>query len=121
MNREIAAGFLRTANHTVICVESGVEAIAAVTSTKFDLVLMDVHMPEMDGLEATRQYRALEGEQGNMPILALTADAFSEQITDCRNAGMDGHIAKPFDIDILLAAVARAYAAGHVSDKVPMI
>jgi CheY-like chemotaxis protein/HPt (histidine-containing phosphotransfer) domain-containing protein len=118
MNREIAAAFLRSAGHTVVCVDSGAEAIAAVVSTEFDLVLMDVRMPEMDGLEATRRIRALEGARGKLPILALTAQAFTEQVADCRKAGMDGHLAKPFDIDTLLAAVLHTFAAGHVSDEV---
>ena len=116
MNREIAAEFLRTANHTVICVEGGAEAIVAVASTDFDLVLMDVRMPEMDGLEATRRIRAIGGKRGKLPILALTAHAFTEQVAECRRAGMDGHLAKPFDVDTLLQAVARTFAAGHVSD-----
>ncbi len=121
MNREIAAGFLRTANHTVICVEGGAEAVVAVASTDFDLVLMDVRMPEMDGLEATRRIRAIEGKRGKLPILALTAHAFTEHVADCRRAGMDGHLAKPFDLSNLLEAVARTLAAGNVSDEEPKV
>jgi len=91
-------------------VESGAEAIAAVAAKDFDVVLMDVRMPEMDGLEATRRIRALDGPRARVPILALTAQAFTDQIAQCRAAGMDGHLVKPFDADALLAAVVRAAA-----------
>jgi PAS domain S-box-containing protein len=108
MNRDIAASFLRSAGHTVICVEGGAEAVAAVATTDFDVVLMDVRMPGMDGLEATRRIRAQDGVRGQVPIVALTAQAFTEQVAACRAAGMDSHLTKPFDPDTLLAAVAQA-------------
>ena len=87
MNREIAGSFLRAAGHKVTCVEGGAEAIAMVATTDFDVVLMDVRMPEMDGLEATRRIRALPGPRGQVPIVALTAQAFPEQVAECRKAG----------------------------------
>jgi CheY-like chemotaxis protein/HPt (histidine-containing phosphotransfer) domain-containing protein len=111
MNREIASSFLRVAGHEVTCVEGGAEAVAAVAINDFDVVVMDVRMPEIDGLEATRRIRALEGTRGQVPIIALTAQVFTEQVAECRKAGMDGHLAKPFDPDQLLAAVARATVA----------
>jgi len=110
MNRNVADAFLRTAGHEVTCVEGGAEAVAAVATTDFDVVLMDVRMPEMDGLEATRRIRALEGACACVPIVALTAQAFAEQIAECRKAGMDSHLAKPFLPNTLLAAVLRAAA-----------
>ncbi|HVC59239.1 MAG TPA: PAS domain S-box protein [Acetobacteraceae bacterium] len=116
MNRDVASSFLRAAGHKVDLVESGTKAVAAVTSTDFDVVLMDVRMPEMDGLEATRRIRALKGVRGSVPIVALTAQAFIEQVEECRKEGMDDHLAKPFDSDTLLAAVVRAAGAGHVRD-----
>jgi HPt (histidine-containing phosphotransfer) domain-containing protein len=79
-----------------------------VASTDFDLVLMDVRMPEMDGLEATRRIRALGGQRGQIPIVAVTAQVFSEQVAACREAGMNSHLSKPFSPDVLLAAVAKA-------------
>ncbi|WP_216856143.1 response regulator, partial [Acidisphaera sp. S103] len=111
MNRDIAGSFLRAAGHKVTCVEGGAEAIAAVGTIDFDVVLMDVRMPEMDGLEATRRIRALGGERGRVPIVALTAQAFTEQVAECRKAGMDSHLPKPFGPDTLLTAVLRAATA----------
>ena len=108
MNRDIAKSYLRAGGHTAVCVGSGAEAVAAVTTMDFDVVLMDVRMPEMNGLEATRRIRALCGARGRVRIIALTAQAFTEQIAECLKAGMDGHLGKPFDMDGLLAAVARA-------------
>ncbi|HET6307091.1 MAG TPA: PAS domain S-box protein [Rhodopila sp.] len=108
MNRDIAGSFLRAAGHRVTCVEGGAAAIAAVGTVDFDVVLMDVRMPEMDGLEATRRIRALEGPRGRVPIVALTAQAFTEQVAECRKAGMDSHLPKPFGPDSLLTAVLRA-------------
>ncbi|MEA2728842.1 MAG: hypothetical protein QOF70_3317 [Acetobacteraceae bacterium] len=115
MNRDIASSFLRVAGHQVTCVEGGREAIVAVSTTDFDVVLMDVRMPEMDGLEATRRIRMLRGARGRVPIVALTAQAFADQVTECRDAGMDSHLAKPFDADTLLVAVVRATAAEPMS------
>ncbi len=63
----------------------------------FDLILMDLRMPKMDGLEATRLIRAMPAPRGWIPILALTAYTFPEQVAQCRDAGMDGHVAKPVE------------------------
>ena len=108
MNRDIASAFLRSAHHQVTCVEGGAEAVDAVTGFDFDLVLMDVRMPKVDGLEATRRIRALAGPHGQVPIMALTAQAFSDQVKACRKAGMNSHLSKPFTAAALLDAVARA-------------
>ena len=108
MNRDIAASMLRSAGHDVACAATGLEAVTAAASDDYDVVLMDVRMPGMDGLEATGHIRALAGARGRVPIVALTAQAFSEQITECRAAGMDLHIPKPFTRDDLLRAVTRA-------------
>jgi signal transduction histidine kinase/CheY-like chemotaxis protein/HPt (histidine-containing phosphotransfer) domain-containing protein len=113
MNRDIAGSILAAAGHDVTCVESGADAVAATAARDFDVVLMDVRMPEMDGLEATRRIRALPGPRGRVPILALTAQAFTEQIAECRAAGMNGHLVKPFDAEALIAAVLRAAAASE--------
>ena len=113
MNRDIAGSYLRAAGHKVTCVESGAEAIAAIKTTAFDVVLMDVRMPEMDGLETTRRIREFAGTRGRVPIVAFTARAFTEQVLECREAGMDNHLAKPFTPDTLLTAVLNAVGMGR--------
>ncbi len=112
MNRDVAAAFLRAGGHTVTDVEGGSEAVSAVANSKFDVVLMDVRMPDMDGLEATRLIRKLGGAPGCVPIVAMTAQVFTQQIEECRKAGMDSHLPKPFTPDMLLAAVLQAAKAG---------
>jgi CheY-like chemotaxis protein len=113
MNRDIAGSFLRAAGHEVTYAEGGREAVAAAASPDFDIVLMDIRMPGMDGLEATRRIRALGGERGQVPVVALTAHALIEQVEECRKAGMDGHLSKPFDQATLLAALLRATRPGR--------
>jgi PAS domain S-box-containing protein len=108
MNCEIARCFLASAGHEVVCVESGAAAIAAASAEDFDVILMDVRMPEMDGLEATRRIRCIAGTRGRVPIIGLTAQAFAEQVADCRQSGMDAHLAKPFTPDDLLYTVSKA-------------
>jgi CheY-like chemotaxis protein len=69
---------------------------------------MDVQMPEMNGLDATRAIRQLENPwAASIPIVAMTADAFSENVTECLNAGMDGHIAKPVDMKLVIREIRR--------------
>lgn len=108
MNRDIARSFLCAAGHEVVCVDGGAEAVAAASTSDFDAVLMDVRMPEVDGLEATRRIRALPGARGRIPIIAVTALAFAEQVAACRQAGVDAHLAKPFTRAALLEAVREA-------------
>ncbi len=105
MNRDIALGMLQAAGHVVALAENGAEAVAAAAAADFDVILMDVRMPGMDGLEATRRIRALAGPRGAVPIVALTAQAFLEQVAECRDAGMDDHLVKPFAPADLLVAV----------------
>ena len=113
MNRDIAAAFLRSAGVTVISAEGGLEAVALAGTSDVDLVLMDIRMPDVDGLEATRRIRALGGRRGAVPIVALTAQAFTEQIDECRRAGMDYHLVKPFTLEGLLDAIRRGLEAGR--------
>jgi PAS domain S-box-containing protein len=110
MNRDIAAAFLRSAGHKVILAGGGEEAVATAEENEFDVIMMDLRMPGMDGLEATRRIRALPGPHGQVPIVALTAQVFTEQLEQCRAAGMDDHLAKPFTRPALLDALARVSA-----------
>jgi len=113
MNRDIAAAFIRSAGYEVVCAEGGAEAVAAVQDADFLVVLMDVRMPDIDGLEATRRIRALDESRRRVPIVALTAQVFTEQIEACRAAGMDTHVAKPFTLETLLGAIKRGVEAVH--------
>jgi CheY-like chemotaxis protein/HPt (histidine-containing phosphotransfer) domain-containing protein len=87
--------------------ENGLQAVAAVKEKDYGLVLMDVAMPEMDGLEATRTIRALAGERARVPIVAMTAGAFPEDKQRCLDVGMNDHLSKPVVRADLLSAVDR--------------
>ncbi len=115
MNRDIAQAFLRAAGHDTVVVDGGAAAIDAAQAGGFDAILMDVRMPDIDGLEAARRIRALPSPAGSVPIVALTAQAFSEQVEECRAAGMNGHLSKPFAPDALLLAIERAVAMDPAS------
>jgi PAS domain S-box-containing protein len=106
LNRLIVQSMLEGAGHAVTLVANGIEAVEAVGRHHFDLVLMDVHMPGMDGLAATRAIRTDGGQNRDIPIIALTASAMTEEIDLCRAAGMDDHLAKPIDRDLMLRTVA---------------
>jgi len=113
MNRDIATAFATAAGHEVRCVDGGAAAVQSAASDDFDVILMDLRMPEVDGFEATRRIRALGGKRGRVPIVALTAQAFSEQVDECKRAGMVGHVAKPFTQVALLKALGDAMEDGH--------
>jgi len=117
LNRNIASGFLRLAGHEVVCVGNGTEALEAATAGDFDVILMDVRMPIMNGLEATRRIRALPGSRGKVRVVAVTAQAFAQQIEICREAGMDGHVSKPFKQTVLLAALESITRAPGQADR----
>ncbi|HEY0712623.1 MAG TPA: response regulator, partial [Polyangia bacterium] len=100
INRKVVRGMLERAGHRVETVENGRQAVAAIARRRFDIVLMDVEMPVMDGLEATRTLRALGGPR--LPINALTAQAMKGDKERCLQAGMDAYLTKPIDrIDLL--------------------
>jgi CheY-like chemotaxis protein len=107
VNQELAGVILRRAGHTVDVARDGREAVAAVARGLYDLVLMDAHMPVMDGYEATRAIRASEREGQRVPIIALTARAMEEDRLECLAAGMDDYLTKPVRAQDLLEAVAR--------------
>src|ERR1700722_17374345 len=111
LNRDIASHFLTLAGYVVVCVGNGAEALELAATETFDAILMDVRMPRMNGLEATRQIRALPTPYGTIPVVAMTAQAFTQQVEVCRQAGMDYHIAKPFSQQELLDTMASVAAA----------
>jgi CheY-like chemotaxis protein len=91
----------------VTTAKDGAEAVAAVAGKMPDLILMDVSMPVLDGIEATRQIRAMGGAAAEVPIIALTAHAFASDVESCHAAGMNDHLAKPIETRALFAALAR--------------
>ncbi len=97
VNQQVALGLLRKFGHSVDVVGDGAEAVEAVRLLPYDLVLMDVQMPEMDGLEATRVIRGLPTQASQVPIVAMTANAMRGDDQICLNAGMNGYISKPID------------------------
>ncbi|UEM18808.1 response regulator [Skermanella mucosa] len=95
VNQQVAAGMLRRRGHAVDVVGNGIEAVGRVGQGGYDLVLMDIEMPEMDGFEATRCIRALGGEAATVPIIALTAHAMRGDEARCIDAGMSDYMPKP--------------------------
>jgi CheY-like chemotaxis protein len=111
VNRKLVTTLLQKRGHSVRAVENGREAVSAVRTARapgFDVVVMDLQMPEMSGLEATRDIRARESPSaGRLPIVALTAHAMQSDRERCVEAGMDGYLSKPIDVDELIATVER--------------
>ena len=107
MNREIGAALLTLVGCQVETADNGQQAVAMAARGGFDIILMDIHMPEMDGLAATRAIRALGGPASQAPIIAMSADALPQQVERCYAAGMVDHIAKPVQREVLYAKIGR--------------
>ena len=129
-NQQVARELLQSEGATVTIADTGLAAIAAIEtvtasqSAPFDVVLMDIQMPEMDGYAATRAIRSRLGFH-DLPIIAMTANAMSADRSAAMEAGMNDHVAKPFDlahlIDVILRCLGRSAAAGDLGDtKVPV-
>ena len=108
MNRDIAAAFLASAGHKVSTASSGAEALSLAAAEDFHVVLMDMHMPGMDGAETTRRLRALRGARGRVPVVAMMQVPTLADIETYRAAGMNTHLAKPFTCPQLLDSVSGA-------------
>jgi CheY-like chemotaxis protein len=120
INREIVLALLEPTSLEIDCAENGAEAVRmwSAAPEKYNMIFMDVQMPEMDGYEATRQIRAREkelnkkagpmGAAKQVPIIAMTANVFREDIEKCLKAGMNGHVGKPLDFEEVLS-VLRSY------------
>ena len=96
---------LEREGYQVLCAKTGEEGLESVRSKRPDLVILDVMMPGIDGLEAARRIRTAEGDAVRTPIIALTANAFAEDREACLAAGMDGFLVKPLDRDRLASAL----------------
>ncbi|GJE02049.1 PAS domain-containing hybrid sensor histidine kinase/response regulator [Methylobacterium isbiliense] len=119
MNQELVRAVLERAGHTVEVAQDGWEAVIAVQTNPYDLVLMDVQMPGMDGVTATRHIRSLPGPMGEVPVIALTANVLPAQVAAFRAAGMNDHIGKPFRREELQAAVER-WTSGAPGRQAPV-
>jgi CheY-like chemotaxis protein len=108
INLKLVVRMLGKRGHTIVSSANGLEALAALEKEKFDLVLMDVEMPEMDGFEATREIRARErATGGHVPIVAMTAHAMKGDRERCLDAGMDAYVAKPIRAQEILETMDR--------------
>ncbi|UEM05623.1 response regulator [Skermanella rosea] len=121
INQQVAARRLRKMGHAVDIANNGAEAVEMVRSKAYDLVLMDVQMPEMDGFEATAAIRGLPGEKRRIPIIAMTANALPSDCERCLAAGMDDYIAKPVHQQILVDMIEKwgsiGFATSHAGDR----
>jgi len=116
-NQKVVEAVLAPLNAEVVLVSDGAACVEAWKAAKFDIVLMDIHMPGMDGVEAARAIRALEASEGRQrtPIVAVTANALAHQVEGYLAAGMDGHVAKPIEVTKLYAAIEQAVAAARLA------
>jgi len=110
INREVAITLLEPTDVNIECAADGVQAVRMFQNApeRYDLILMDVQMPEMDGLTATRHIREFHSEWAkNIPIIAMTANVFQEDIEQCLEAGMNDHLGKPLDLDQMIEKLGR--------------
>ena len=120
LNREIVIELLEPAELIIDCAENGAEAfnIFSKNPDDYDLIFMDIQMPEMDGLEATRRIRALDiGKAKTIPIVAMTANVFHDDVKKCMDAGMNAHIGKPLDMDIVFRMLHEYLEKNEVDSK----
>jgi len=119
INQKVACRTLELLGYTVETANNGLTAISAWETGRYDLILMDCQMPELDGFEAARHIRANEAPGARIPIIALTADAMKGADEKCRAAGMDDYLSKPLDRAKLIACLERWLHARHPDEKAP--
>lgn len=115
INAKIAIRQLRMLGHEADVVQNGREAVDAVVTRAYDVVLMDCHMPEMDGFAATEEIRRLEGATRHTTIIAMTASAQEGDREKCHAAGMDDYISKPVKAEALREVLERAHQSRETS------
>jgi CheY-like chemotaxis protein len=108
MNLRVVEEILTAFNHRAVKASSGAEALQQIADQTFDVILMDVHMPRMTGLEAVERIRALPGPERDTPIIALTADVTSRRPEDYQALGFNGYVSKPILVSGLLDAIKAA-------------
>lgn len=120
LNREIATEILKSLGLKVDCAADGMEAVEIMSSeagNQYDMIFMDIQMPKMDGYTATREIRTLnDSKKANIPIIAMTANAFDEDRKKAIKAGMNGHIAKPIDVNVILQNLDRIFGQNGDED-----
>ncbi len=116
LNQMLVTAILAQAGHRADTANNGLEAVMAAQAGGYDLILMDLSMPEMDGLTATRLLRDLPGPAGRVPVVAMTADTEEADRVRCQDAGMNDHVAKPVDRALLLETVEKWLRASQRSE-----
>ena len=119
LNRQVVYELLTAVGAEIVLAFGGIDGVAAVidSNNTFDLVIMDIQMPDMDGLEATRRIRA-NGHYNDLPILAMTANVSAADRVECLNAGMNDHIGKPIDMDELVPRILSLCGKGDPSENI---
>jgi CheY-like chemotaxis protein len=110
INREIVMELLSSTGIEIDCAENGVQAVRLYCEKPemYDIIFMDIRMPEMDGYEATRRIRSLDDQRAkSIPIVAMTANTFHDDVERCHEAGMNGHLGKPLDVDAVLGVLRK--------------
>jgi two-component system, sensor histidine kinase and response regulator len=120
VNQQVALHQLRMLDHDVDLAPDGVEALKLFDQNKYDAVLMDIHMPELDGYATTAEIRRREGKGKHIPIIAMTANALPEDREKCLAAGMDDHLAKPVQASALVRALERCTANAEEANTEPL-
>lgn len=115
VNQKVITGFLQILGHKVDLAMNGLEVLQAIQKKQYDLILMDCHMPHMDGFSTTEHIRTIEGDLSRIPILAVTADVFAETQQKCQSAGMNGFVSKPINIKTLFSEIERV--TGNTDNK----
>ena len=110
LNQMLTQKLLARSGYQIDIAENGIQAVEAMKNADYDVILMDVQMPEMDGIEATKQIRQLPGTKKFVPIIALTAQADVNTEDELRAAGMDDYISKPINFDILFSKLSALAA-----------
>jgi len=119
INQGVVTEILESEGHAVVAAGTGEEVLRQLGQNEFDLVFMDVHMPVMDGLEATRLLREQEAGARRLPVVAMTADVLSDDRDKCLAAGMDDFITKPLKLDDLRRVLRRVMRAQHAAESAP--